>query len=149
MLVTGWKAGVKFKWLGKKQMFPRPIAWLMRALGGIPVDRSKPHGLVEELVRRAEAGEKYLLVITPEGTRSERKYWKSGFYRIARQAELPVVLGFIDRDNLRAGLGPTIHLTGNVTADMEVIREFYAGMKGVREKQLHPPRLREEETGAI
>jgi len=149
MLVTGWKVGVKFKWLGKKQMFPKPIAGLMRALGGIPVDRSRPYGLVEELVRRAEAGEKYLLVITPEGTRSERKYWKSGFYRIARQTNLPVVLGFLDRDNRMAGLGPTIHLTGDVKADMDVIREFYAGKKGVRDKNIHLPRLREEETGAL
>lgn len=145
MLVTGWKMGVKFKWLGKSQMFPKPIAGLMRALGGIPVDRSNPHGLVEDLVRRSEAGEKYLLVITPEGTRDERKYWKSGFYRIARQAKLPVVLGFVDRDNRMAGMGPTIHLTGDMTKDMDVIRDFYAGKKGVRDKVLHPPRLREED----
>lgn len=144
MLVTGWKMGLNFKWLGKSQMFPKPLAPLMRALGGIPVDRSNPHGLVEDLVRRVEAGEKFLLVITPEGTRGEREYWKSGFYRIARQADLPVVLGFIDRDNRMAGLGPTIHLTGDVVADMDVIREFYDGKVGVRDKQLHPPRLREE-----
>ncbi len=56
-----------------------------------------------------------------------------------------MVLGFVDRDNRLAGLGPTIHLTGDVTKDMDVIREFYAGMKGVRDKTLHPPRLREEE----
>lgn len=145
MLATGWKMGLKFKWLGKSQMFPKPLAGLMRALGGIPVDRSNPHGLVEDLVRRAEAGEKYLLVITPEGTRAEREYWKSGFYRIARQTGLPVVLGFIDRDNRLAGLGPTIHLTGDMSRDMDVIREFYAGKQGVRDKPLHPPRLREEE----
>lgn len=144
MLATGWKMGLSFKWLGKTQMFPRPIAPLMRALGGIPVNRSNPHGLVEDLVRRVEAGEKFLLVITPEGTRGEREYWKSGFYRIAHQANLPVVLGFVDRENRMAGLGPTIHLTGDVTADMDVIREFYDGKIGVRDKRLHPPRLREE-----
>src|SRR5690625_1729869 len=60
MLVTGWKMGLNFKWLGKSQMFPKPLAPLMRALGGIPVDRSNPHGLVEDLVRRVEAGEKFL-----------------------------------------------------------------------------------------
>lgn len=147
MLATGWKMGVRFRWLGKKQMFARPIGGLMRALGGIPVDRSNPHGLVEELVRRTEEGEKYLLVITPEGTRGESEYWKSGFYRIARQAGLPIVMGFIDRDNMRAGLGPTIELTGDVTSDMDRIREFYSGKRGVRDKKLYPPRLREEETG--
>lgn len=145
MLATGWKMGLNFKWLGKSQMFPKPLAGLMKALGGIPVDRTEPRGLVEDLVRRAEAGEKYLLVITPEGTRSEREYWKSGFYRIARQADLPVVLGYVDRDTRMAGLGPTIHLTGDVRADMDVIREFYAGKRGVRDKRLHPPRLREED----
>ena len=148
MLATGWKMGLNFKWLGKTQMFPKPLAGLMRALGGIAVDRTNPHGLVEDLVRRAEAGEKYLLVITPEGTRAEREYWKSGFYRIARQANLPVVLGYVDRDNRMAGLGPTIHLTGDVTKDMDVIRDFYADKKGVREKKIHPPRLREEDAPA-
>lgn len=148
MLATGWKMGLNFKWLGKSQMFPKPLAGLMRALGGIAVDRSNPHGLVEDLVRRADAGEKYLLVITPEGTRAEQEYWKSGFYRIARQASLPVVLGYVDRDNRMAGLGPTIHLTGDVTSDMDVIREFYAGKKGVRDKNLHPPRIREEDAAA-
>lgn len=145
MLVTGWKMGLSFKWLGKSQMFPKPVASLMRALGGIPVDRSRPYGLVEDLVRRAEAGEKYLLVITPEGTRGETEYWKSGFYRIARQANLPVVLGYVDRENMMAGIGPTIELSGDVPADMGVIREFYAGKRGVREKKLYPPRLREED----
>lgn len=148
MLVTGWKMGLKFSWLGKKEMFPKPLAGLMRALGGIPVDRSNPHGLVEELVRRSEAGEKFHLVITPEGTRSERKYWKSGFYRIARQADLPVVLGFVDRGTRTAGVGPTIHLTGDMSADMDRIRAFYAGKRGVRDKKLYPPRLREEDMPA-
>jgi len=145
MLVTGWRMGLKFKWLGKNSMFRPPFAPLMRALGGIPVDRRNPQGLVDELVRRVESGEKFLLVITPEGTRSEREYWKSGFYRIARGADLPVVLGFIDRRNRTAGIGPTIHLTGDVGADMDVIREFYAGKVGVRDKNLVPPRLREED----
>lgn len=147
MLATGWKMGLNFKWLGKSQAFVKPIAPIARALGGIPVNRANPQGLVDDLVARAEAGEKYLLVITPEGTRSERKYWKSGFYRIARQANLPVVLGFIDRDRRLAGLGPTIELTGDVTTDMDVIRDFYAGKKGVRDKVMHPPRLRAEDEG--
>ena len=145
MLVTGWRMGLKFKWLGKNSMFRPPFAPLMRALGGIPVDRRNPKGLVDDLVRRVESGEKFLLVITPEGTRSEREYWKSGFYRIARGADLPVVLGFIDRRNPTAGIGPTIHLTGDVGADMDVIRAFYAGKVGVRNKNLVPPRLREED----
>src|SRR5699024_7514428 len=145
MLVTGWRMGLKFRWLGKNSMFRPPVAPLMRALGGIPVDRRNPQGLVDALVRRVEAGEQSLLVITPERTRSRREYRKSGYSRSAPGAGLPVVLGFIDRRSRTAGIGPTSHLTGDVGADMDVIRAFYAGKVGVRNKHLVPPRLREED----
>lgn len=148
MLATGWRMGLSFKWLGKASLFKKPFGPAMRALGGIAVDRSGAHGLVAELVRRADEGEKFLLVITPEGTRGRREYWKSGFYRIATGANLPLVLGFVDRRIMTAGIGPTIDLTGNVTDDMDRIRAFYAGKVGVRDKPVAPPRLREEDEAA-
>ena len=115
----------------------------MRALGGIPVDRRDPAGLVDELVARIQGGDRFYLVVTPEGTRSGSG-WKSGFYRIARATDLPVTLGYVDRTTMTAGLGPTIRLTGDVAADMDVVRAFYADKSGFAPSRRTEPRLREE-----
>ena len=143
MLAISWRAGVSVKFLGKKSLFKRPFGPLMRALGGIPVDRANPAGLVDDLVARVRAGERFYLVITPEGTRSASPYWKSGFYRIARATGLPVILGYVDRTTMTSGLGPTLELTGDVAADMDRIRAFYDGRTGVTGRTT-TPRLHEE-----
>ena len=81
--------------------------------------------------------------MTPEGTRSGDG-WKSGFYRIARATGLPVTLGYVDRTTMTTGLGPTIELTGDIPADMDVIRAFYADKAGFKPARRTEPRLREE-----
>jgi 1-acyl-sn-glycerol-3-phosphate acyltransferase len=80
-------------------------------------------------------------VITPEGTRSRGETWRSGFYRIARAADLPVMLGYLDSVTRTTGLGPTLRLTGDVGADMDRIRDFYADKAGIHPEKFTPPRL--------
>ncbi|MEN0128288.1 MAG: 1-acyl-sn-glycerol-3-phosphate acyltransferase [Brevundimonas sp.] len=143
MLAIGAEGELPFRWLGKHTLFKRPFGPLMRALGGIPVDRRDPAGLVDQLIARIAEGESFYLVVTPEGTRNGDG-WKSGFYRIARAADLPVTLGFVDRTTMTTGLGPTIRLTGDVQADMDVIRAFYADKAGLVPSRRTEPRLREE-----
>ena len=145
MLAISAEAGISVKYLGKKALFTPPFGWLMRALGGIPVDRSAPQGLVEDLSARVRAGERFYLVITPEGTRSAGTYWKSGFYRIALDTGLPITLGFVDRTTMTAGLGPTFTPSGDVHADMDFIRAFYADKTGHDPARRTEPRLREED----
>lgn len=145
MLAITARAGVPVRYLGKHTLFKPPFGWLMRALGGIPVDRRAPAGLVDELVSRVAAGEKFYLVVTPEGTRSKGEYWKSGFLRIAREAGLPVTLGYVDRTTMTAGLGPTFTPSGDVRADMELVRAFYADTAGHTPSRRTEPRLREED----
>ncbi|MFZ1411141.1 MAG: 1-acyl-sn-glycerol-3-phosphate acyltransferase [Micropruina sp.] len=144
MLAICWRHGLSPKWLGKHTLFKAPFGWLMRALGGIPVNRAHPGRLVEEIVARVRAGQRLILVVTPEGTRHRGKLWKSGFYRIARDADLPLVLGFVDSATRTAGLGPTFRLSGDVSADMDRIRDFYADKRGIHPEGFTPPRLREE-----
>ncbi|MFZ0530259.1 MAG: 1-acyl-sn-glycerol-3-phosphate acyltransferase [Propionicimonas sp.] len=144
MLAITWRLGFAPLWLGKHTLFKRPFGGFMRALGGIPVNRENPGRLVEQIVARVKEGQRFFLVVTPEGTRHRGKVWKSGFYRIALDANLPVVLGFVDSTTHTAGLGPTIHLTGDVNADMDRIREFYADKRGIHPEDFTPPRLREE-----
>lgn len=145
MLAICWRYGFAPMWLGKHTLFKAPFGWVMRALGGIPVNRANPGRLVEEVVARMRAGNRFFLVVTPEGTRHRAKQWKSGFYRIARDADLPVVLGYVDSATRTAGLGPTITLSGDVTADMDLIRAFYADKHGINPDDFTPPRLREED----
>jgi len=144
MLGITWHHGVRALFLGKHTLFRGPMGPVMRALGGIPVDRRNPQGLVDALVARARAGNQFYLVVSPEGTRSRREFWKSGFYHIARDADLPVTLGFVDRTTMSAGLGPTMRLTGDVHADMDAIRSFYADKAGFTPANRTEPRLRDE-----
>lgn len=145
MLAISWDLGIPVKYLGKKSLFKPPFGWFMRALGGIPVDRANPAGLVEAVVGRIEAGERFYLVVTPEGTRGKGRYWKSGFLRIATAANLPITLGYVDNPTRTTGLGLTFTPSGDVRADMDVVRAFYADKHGVRPALRTEPRLREED----
>lgn len=144
MVLITWQAGITPKFLGKKELFTFPLGVLTRAFGGIPVDRSAAHALIPELTGRVAAGEEFFLVVAPEGTRSKGRYWKSGFYRLAMDTGLPVTLGFIDRATRTAGFGPTLQLTGEVSADMDLIRAFYADKNGIHPARRTEPRLRNE-----
>ncbi len=143
MLGIAWDARMRIHWLGKRELFKGVAGPIMRALGGIAVDRSNAAGVVQAVVERARSTERFLLVVTPEGTR-QGKGWRSGFYRIAREAGLPVTLGYADGATRSAGLGETIHLTGDVVADMDRIRAFYSDKTGVRPEYRTEPRLSDE-----
>lgn len=144
MLAVTWQLRVSVRWLGKHTLFKPPFGALMRALGGIPVDRKNPAGIVEDVVGRVAAGEKFFLVVTPEGTRKRSSHWKSGFYRVAVETGLPITLGYVDRPTMTAGLGETIWPTGDIRADMDRIRAFYADKSGLHPELRTEPRLREE-----
>jgi len=145
MLAIAWRLDMHVRWLGKASLFRGWRGPIMRRLGGIPVDRDNPAGVVGDVVARIQAGEVFGLVVTPEGTRGSGTYWKSGFYRIAREASLPLTLGYVDRTTMTAGLGPTIELTGDVSHDMDRVRAFYADKAGLRPQLRTEPRLREED----
>ena len=144
MLAIAWRLDMHFRWLGKKSLFRGWRGPIMRRLGGIPVDRDAPSAVVAEVLARIRSGDVFGLVVTPDGTRKGHTHWKSGFYRIAREADLPVTLGYVDRTTMTTGLGPTIELTGEVSSDMDRIRAFYADKSGDRPENRGEPRLREE-----
>ena len=144
MLAITWRLDTRIRWLGKKSLFRGWRGPIMRRLGGIPVDRAAPSDVVAEVVDRIQSGDVFGLVVTPDGTRTDHTRWKSGFYRIAREAQLPVTLGYVDRTTKTTGLGPTIELSGDVSRDMDRIRAFYADKAGFRPEHRVEPRLREE-----
>ena len=144
MLAIAWRLGIDVHWLGKNSLFRGWRGPIMRRLGGIPVDRTDPARVVKDVVGQVHAGTVFGLVVTPDGTRGGNEYWKSGFYRIARETGMPVTLGFVDRTTMTSGLGPTLDLTGDVAGDMDRIRAVYADKAGARPERRTEPRLREE-----
>jgi 1-acyl-sn-glycerol-3-phosphate acyltransferase len=147
MLMVMWHGGVPPRVLVKKELFRGPLGWLLRVTGGIPLDRRNPGDVVRSLVAEAQSGAPFLLVIAAEGTREKTDYWKSGFYRIAQQTGLPITLGFVDGPTKTTGVGPTFSPTGDVAADMDLVRAFYADKRGVHPEKRSEPRLREEARG--
>jgi 1-acyl-sn-glycerol-3-phosphate acyltransferase len=122
--------GFHFNWVAKHSLFTWPFGGLMRALGGIGVDRARTQGFIGQLVELFRSRDEMVLVITPEGTRGHTDYWRSGFYHLARSAEVPVVLGYVCFKTKRIGIGPTFHLSGDEEADLAQIRAFYADKVG-------------------
>ena len=143
-LAAIWSFRESLNWLGKNTLFEGPLGWFYKAVGGVPVDRSAPGGLVEQLASQFEDREYLHLGIPPSGTRSFRDHWKSGFYRIAMRANVPVVCAFLDFKTKTCGFGPVITLTGDEKADMDRIRAFYAGMEGKFAEKTSTIRLRSE-----
>ena len=130
---------LKGYWLGKDSMFRWPFHGFFRWLGGIPIDRSRSSDVVAQIVKLFNERAKLTMVVAPEGTRKKVAYWKSGFYHIARGAEVPVVLAFIDYLKKAGGIGPVFKPTGNIETDMEFIRSFYEKVTGkYPEKQCSP-----------
>src|SRR3546814_2827046 len=99
---------------------------ILRATGGIPIDRSNAVSVVSVLAARAAEDESFVIVLAAEGTRSHGEHWKSGFHRLARQTGLPVSFGYIDGPSKTVGMGPTLEMTDDIRADMDQIRAIYA-----------------------
>ncbi len=118
------------RFFAKDSLFWFPLSVLLRGLGGIPLDRSKAGSAVDQAVAMFKDRESFYFGLAPEGTRSHTDHWKSGFYRIAETADVPIVVGFLDYGRRRIGLGPVYSLTGNHDTDMTVLREFYSDVEG-------------------
>jgi len=122
--------GVHIRWMGKEELFKGPLGPISRALGGIPVKRSKSTNMVAQMIQAFDERDELILAVPPAATRSKSEYWRSGFYHIAMGAGVPVTMGFLDYARKQAGFGPSIHLTGDIKADMDKIRAFYADIQG-------------------
>jgi len=142
LLVYKVAMGLDVHFLAKNTLFWWPLGTLLRALGAKPLDRSAGTDIVRQVARDFNAHDSYYLALAPEGTRSWRPYWKSGFYRIAMAANVPVIMGFIDYRTKRMGLGDIIHLTGDEDKDLAVIEKFYEPLSGRRPALRSPVKFR-------
>jgi len=147
-LLYGMALGIWPAWIGKHTLFRFPLGVFFRALRGIPVVRGTPANLVHELAAQFASHDQLVLLMPPEGTRSRAAYWKSGFYFVARGANVPVAMGFLDYGRREGGIGPLLYPSDDVRADMEKLRAFYAGKFGLYPKLQGPVRLRVEDEPA-
>ena len=137
---SGWDAvwglavklamGVEIAFLAKAELFRGPLGWLLRKFGGIPVDRTRAHGAVEQAAASLRSAERRWFVLAPEGTRRRVEHWKSGFWHIARAANVPVFCAYFHYPERTIGLGELFHMTGDLDADMARIREYYRPFVG-------------------
>ena len=136
---------LRISWMGKHQIFRPPFGGLFRALGGIPIRRDERADRVSAMAREFAERKRFALVVPAEATRARAPHWKSGFYHIARRANVPIVMGFLDYASKRGGFGPALVASGDIGKDMDVIRAFYAGKVAKYPQKFGPVRLREEE----
>ena len=147
MLATAYVMRVRISWFGKHTLFIPPWGWLLRKLGGIPVDRRAPQSLVTQMAEKFRCSDELVLAVPPEGTRSKVGFWKSGFYHIASQSEVPIGLGYLDYGRKLCGLGMFVTPSSDVNEDMSKIRNFYRDIRGKYPALESEPRLQEEERG--
>ncbi len=123
---------MKPKIMVKKEFFFFPVGPLIKFWGAIPIDRSYPGGIVAQIADAFNKNERMILAITPEGTRKANPDWKTGFYRIAKEAHVPMYISFIDFKSKRAGFFGEFPPTDDQDADIKAIKEMYRGMEGLK-----------------
>lgn len=135
---------IRPRYLGKHTLFRGPFGWLFRRWGGIPVDRTRSSGIIEQVEKEFASNEEFALVIAPEGTRKAAPYWKSGFVKIAEATGAPIVPARIEYEKRVLTLGEPIHHNGSVEDLMDELRLFFRDASGKIRSGEGPIRLREE-----
>ena len=124
-------SGLKSNFLAKKSLFTIPlVGWIMKSFGGFPVDRARKTNLVDQVVELYGSQDEFVITITPEGTRSYSPDWKTGFYRIAIKANIPIVMVSFDFDKKIVEYLDPFSPTGDLEADLEYIKSYYRAKKG-------------------
>lgn len=131
LLLVRIALGRHVRYLAKHTLLQGPFAWFFRATGAIPVERSQQRDLVRYLSDVFERSPALWLALSPEGTRKKTDHWKSGFYYIALEARVPVLLVFVDAQRRQCGVGPLLALGGDPERDLEPIRAFYSDKRGI------------------
>jgi 1-acyl-sn-glycerol-3-phosphate acyltransferase len=126
---------VDVRFMGKAELFRSPFGWFFYWCGGIPVDRKKSTGLVDQMVEACNRSEKFILTIAPEGTRYQVSEWKRGFYHIAKGAGLPIVMAKVDSKTKAMHVGQVFHLTDDIEADMHAIQNAFKGFVGINPRK--------------
>lgn len=129
-LLTKIAVGANISFMAKRELFFWPLGWFLRKLGGMPIERNSTQGVVEQMAVRLRESRQLWIGIAPEGTRKQVSKWRTGFWHIARAAEVPIVLAYFHYPERTIGIGPLFHTTDDMEADLRRLREFYAPWRG-------------------
>ena len=130
MLAAAASYRVRLRWMGKKSLTEGPFGGIIKALGCVPIDRSASHDLVKAMGQAFAASAHMILAIPPEGTRSLTRQWKTGFYHIAMQAQVPIIVTVLDFGTKTIRIAAVIHPSGNYDSDLALILGYYDGAMG-------------------
>ena len=122
--------GANISFMAKRELFAGPLGWFLRQVGGIPIERSRSHGVVPQMVERFARSDRLWLGVAPEGTRKRVVKWKNGFWHIAREAGVPILPIYFDYPSRTIGLGPLFEPSADLNADLARLRAFYAPWQG-------------------
>lgn len=126
---------VDVRFMAKREAYRFPLRWLFRYCGGIPVDRKRSTGLVEQMVKACMESDKFILTIAPEGTRHQVVEWKRGFYYIAKGAGVPIVMAIVDGHHKTVQVGQVFYPTENAEEDIRTIQGYFAGATGIKPRR--------------
>jgi len=143
-LSTTYIFRLKPRWLGKDSLFRGIAGIFMRALGGIAIDRFHPSGVVGQMAESLIKAEQLVIMLAPSGTRKKMPNWRSGFYHMALQSNVPIVCGYLDFIKKEANFGLSFIPSGDVKKDMDRIREYYKDVHAKYPEMTTPVRLAEE-----
>jgi 1-acyl-sn-glycerol-3-phosphate acyltransferase len=129
-ILVGKALNLQPHWMGKHTLFRWPYGWFFRAIGGTPIHRDSGKDYITQMADLFEKSDRLVLALAPEGTRSKTDHWKTGFHRISRAANVPIVLAYLDWGHKQAGLGDIFYPSEDIKADFERIREYYKNRIG-------------------
>tara|TARA_B100001063_G_scaffold241029_1_gene267161 strand:+ start:19665 stop:20177 length:513 start_codon:yes stop_codon:yes gene_type:complete len=127
---------VKTNFIGKQELFTWPFGYYFRAVGGVPVDRKNKENKVQTIAKLFENKEEFRLTLAPEGTRSKVDEWRTGFYYIAKQANVPIIMFTLDFGNKQNTVSEPFYPTDNMEADFKFMKSFFKDVKGKIEKNI-------------
>ncbi len=127
------RANVRF--MGKAELFRNPFGWFFYYCGGVPVDRKKSTGLVEQMVEAYNKADRFILTIAPEGTRHQVSDWKRGFYHIAKNSGIPIVMAVVDGKKKTVRVGQVFQPTEDAEIDMKTIKGYFEGVVGINPRR--------------
>ena len=122
--------GIKANFIGKKELFVGPLGWYLKSIGGAPVDRSSKENKVETIARLFKERDEFRLALAPEGTRKKVDAWRTGFYYIAKEAKVPIIMFTLDFGKKQNKISEPFYPTDDVEADFAFMKNFYKDVKG-------------------
>ncbi|MFT4545965.1 MAG: 1-acyl-sn-glycerol-3-phosphate acyltransferase [Bacteroidia bacterium] len=127
--IGGWyETGLNARFIAKKSLFEGPMGFIFRSTGGVPIDRKASKNMVQQAAAFFDNTDSFFLTIAPDGTREWMPRWKTGFYYIAKAANVPIVLAYMDFGKKEVGMGEVFYPTDDEAADFKYIEEFYKDM---------------------